>query len=158
MKLLYRQASHRDVDALFEVRSKTRENPISKARLAEMGITRSSIVEGFALSQLYGWVCVDRAAVIGFCIGDIESGEVLVLAVLPSYEGRGIGRQLLGRVVEELKEQGHPVPWLAADGNAAVRAHGFYRRLGWVPTGQMLENGDEILVLDSTNNIFGFYY
>ncbi len=151
MKLLYRQADYRDVDALFEVRSKTRENPISKARLAEMGITHSSIVEGFELGQLYGRVCLDGKAVIGFCIGDIESGEVLVLAVLPNYEGKGIGRQLLGRVMEELKEQGHHAPWLAADRNAAVRAHGFYRRLGWVPTGQMLENGDEILVLDGPN-------
>jgi hypothetical protein len=37
--------------------------------------------------------------------------------------------------------------WLAANPDPAGRAHGFYRSLGWRPTGEM-QHDDEILVLD----------
>ena len=48
----------------------------------------------------------------------------------PIYEGRGVG---YGRV------------WLAAAADPTVRAHGFYRSLGWRPTGELPPSGDEIL-------------
>jgi hypothetical protein len=38
--------------------------------------------------------------------------------------------------------------WLAANPDPAGRAHGFYRALGWRPTGEMQHGGDEILVLE----------
>lgn len=145
MSLCFRETRCDDVNQLFYVRSKTRENPISKARLAELGITHASSVEGFESGDLYGWVCVNHEKVVGFCTGQISTGEVLVLAVLPAFEGQGVGKQLLSKVVDKLLQSGTTSVWLAADRNSAVRAHGFYRRLGWEPTGQVLENGDEIL-------------
>lgn len=148
--LQYRKTQRNDVEAQFDVRSKTRENPISKARLAGMGVTPASMVEGLESGELCGWVCLNDTSVVGFCTGHIATGEVLVLAVLPAFEGRGIGKQLLGRVVEDLQQAGANLIWLSADSNSAVRAHGFYRQLGWLPSGEVLDNGDEILELRYT--------
>ena len=148
--LQYRKTHSSDVEAQFDVRSKTRENPISKARLAEMGVTPASMVEGLESGEFCGWVCLSGSSVVGFCTGHIATGEVLVLAVLPAFEGQGIGKQLLGRVVADLKQAGTSMIWLSADSDSAIRAHGFYRQLGWRPNGEVLENGDEILVLSAT--------
>lgn len=145
MDVYYRKTRSKDVDSLFEVRGRTRENPISKARLAQLGITHDSIVEGFETGCLCGWVCESAGNIVGFCTGDTATNEVLALALLPAFEGQGIGKQLLGEVVDELLHNGLGPVWLAADSNPAVRANGFYRYLGWRPTGRILENGDEVL-------------
>lgn len=150
MALHFRKTQSNDVSGLFEVRGKTRDNPISKQQLAQMGITHAAVVEGLESGELYGWVCVNQDSVVGFCTGDMATGEVLALAVLPGFEGQGVGKRLLGNVVDQLQSNGANPVWLAADSNARVRAHGFYRRLGWLPTGDVLENGDEILALHAT--------
>jgi len=72
----------------------------------------------------------------------------MVLAVLPEFEARGIGRRLLTLVVEWLRSCNHHRIWLAASPDPSVRAYGFYRSLGWHATGERLRNGDEILVLE----------
>ena len=64
---------------------------------------------------------------------------VVVVAVLPEYEGRGVGERLLSRRCGR--------PWLAANPDPAGRSHGFYRSKGWRPTGEPVHD-DEVLVLD----------
>ena len=71
----------------------------------------------------------------------------MVLAVLPDFEGLGVGRRLLSFVVGWLRAMGAQRVWLAASSDPGVRAHGFYRSLGWRPNGERLDNGDEILEL-----------
>ena len=83
--------------------------------------------------------------VVAFCYGDTQTGEVLVLAVLPDYEGAGVGRHLLSLMVDSLLSVGFPELWLAASPDPKIRAHGFYRRVGWQPTKTYDDNGDEIL-------------
>lgn len=77
--------------------------------------------------------------------------ELTIRETLPSdvHEGRGIGSNLLARVVEWLRSAGFSTLWLAASPDAGTRAYGFYRSLGWRPNGEIDENGDEILVLPS---------
>ena len=84
----------------------------------------------------------------GYCFGDRDGGEVLVLALLPAFEGLGLGRDLLARVVQQLAEQGHRRLHLACSTDPASRSHGFYRHLGWQPTGRLDGHGDEILELE----------
>jgi GNAT superfamily N-acetyltransferase len=81
-------------------------------------------------------------------MGDSGKGEVLVLAMLPDFEGRGIGATLLSRVVEWLRSFNPARVWLSASSDPATRAYGFYRAAGWRPIGEIDTNGDEILVLD----------
>jgi GNAT superfamily N-acetyltransferase len=84
---------------------------------------------------------------VGFSTGDSQTGEILVLAVLPHYEGMGIGKGLLSRVVDWLLKTGAQRVWLAASSEPTVRAYGFYRTLGWQLNGEHTANGDEILEL-----------
>ena len=92
-----------------------------------------------------GMVAEDKGEVIAYCYGNTQTGEVLVLAVLPEYEERGVGKKLLFMVVEYLFSQGLTELWLAAGANSSIRAYGFYRHVGWSPTGTFDDNGDEIL-------------
>ncbi len=149
MELIFRETLRSDIEGLFSVRARTRENPNSKEQLASLGITAESIVKQMASGRLKGWVCLDSSTLVGFCSGDAETGEVLVLAVLPDYEGRGIGTHLLSRVVEWLRSVGSHTIWLAASPDSRIRAHGFYRSLGWRPNGEIDENDDEILEFES---------
>ena len=149
MDLLFRETLPSDIDGLFSVRARTRENPISKEGLASIGITSDSIAKQMAGGRVKGWVCLHGSTLVGFCNGDAETGEVLVLAVLPEYERRGIGTYLLSRVVEWLRSVDSDTIWLAASPDTRIRAHGFYRSLGWRPNGKKQQNGDEILVLES---------
>jgi GNAT superfamily N-acetyltransferase len=149
MKLIFRETLTSDIEGLFSVRARTRENPISKDQLASLGITTESIAEHMASGRMKGWLCLDSSTLVGFCNGDAETGEILVLAVLPGYEHKGIGTNLLSRVVEWLRSVGCNTLWLAASPDSRTRAHGFYRSLGWKPTAEIDENGDEILELES---------
>ena len=148
MDLTFRETQVDDIEDMFSVRARTRQNPISKEHLATYGITSASSAADMASGKMKGWGCFHQAALVGFCNGDGTTGEVLVLAVLPEYEGNGIGTRLLSHVVEWLRSNGLRLPWLAASPDPRVRAHGFYRALGWRPDGRLLENGDEILVLE----------
>lgn len=147
MALIFRETLPSDVEDLFAVRARTRENPVSQEQLAELGITPVVIAEHIAGGRIKGWVCAHESGLVGFCIGDGQTGEVLVLAVLPEHENKGIGSKLLVHVVEWLRSIGFNTLWLAASPDAATRAHGFYRSHGWRPSGKTDENGDEILVL-----------
>jgi len=147
MDLEFRDTRITDVEALFEVRANTRQNQLSRAALAELGITPESTSAALISGATVGAVCTYRKRVVGFCSGAVETGEILVLAVLPDYEGRRIGTRLLDYVVARLRKAGSPRLWLAAAADPTVRAYGFYRALGWQATGERTANGDEILEL-----------
>lgn len=48
-------------------------------------------------------------------------------------------------VIEELKKHEFLRLFLSCSSDPNVRSYGFYRRLGWSPTGEKDEYGDEIL-------------
>lgn len=82
---------------------------------------------------------------IGFCFGSAQSGEIEVLALLPQYEGQGIGKELLRLVTTKLHSLGHQRLFLGCAADPSVRSYGFYRHLGWRPSGEIDSHGDEIL-------------
>jgi ribosomal protein S18 acetylase RimI-like enzyme len=145
MPLTFRKTQYRDIPDMFALRARTRENPISREELALLGITPESTAASLASGRTSSWVCLHCSSLVGFSTGDNTSGEILVVAVSPEFEGRGIGKKLLRSVVESLRSAGCNRLWLAASSDPNVRSHGFYRYLGWQPTGQSDANGDEIL-------------
>lgn len=145
LALKFRPTTQADLAATYAVRASTRDNPIPESRLLEKGITPEAVWAGFTRGDYVGWVCEADGVVIGFCTGDAATGEVLVLALPPDFEKKGIGARLLALVIEGMREKGSPRLWLAASPDPRIRAHGFYRANGWAPTGEVLENGDEIL-------------
>lgn len=145
MTLHFRDAQPADIPGMFALRARTRESRISREDLAGLGITPESTAAAMLSGRNRSWVCLDETSLAGFCTGDSCTGEVLVLAVAPDFEGRGIGKRLLTSVVDSLRSAGCARPWLAASPDPSLRAYGFYRWLKWQPTGQMTERGHEVL-------------
>jgi ribosomal protein S18 acetylase RimI-like enzyme len=144
-----REVVESDMDSLFDIRGRTRENAISRTYLESIGITAESWSASIRSGDQQTWVCSDGATPVAFCGADATTGELVVLAVLPGYEGLGIGKRLMNHAVEWLRSRGLRRLWLATSPDPTVRSHGFYRALGWRPTGERQERaGDEILVLE----------
>jgi GNAT superfamily N-acetyltransferase len=148
-----REAVESDIESLFEIRARTRENAIPRTYLESIGITPESWAAGLASGNDQTWVCFDADVPVGFCGADARTGEVVVLAVLSEYEGHGIGKRLLDQAVTWLRSRGCSRLWLATNPNPNVRSYGFYRSQGWRPTGEVQERaGDEILVLGTSRS------
>ena len=148
MPLSFRPALPQDIASCIEIRGRTRENAVSAARLEELGITEASWSGQVRRGELSGFVAEDEAALVGYCFGNVATGEIVVLALLPAHEGLGLGRQLLTMTVDRLKLLGHSRLFLGCSDDPSHRSYGFYRRLGWLPTGKRDGFGDEVLELE----------
>ena len=145
MSIEYRPALPSDIDECIDIRGKTRENSISALHLAALGITSEIWGESVKSGVLLGFICCFKGQTVGYCFGERGSGEVLVLALLPDFEGLGLGRRLLDLVVQALINAGNTRLFLSCSADPGSRSYGFYRRLGWRTTNQIDQNGDEIL-------------
>lgn len=131
----------------IRLRWMTRENAVSQERLRTLGITAATWADDIRSGELEGFVAQSGQELAGYCFGCPSSGEIVVLALRPAYEGQGLGRQLLALVVEQLFLRGHKRLFLGCSSDPAVRSYGFYRHLGWRSTGAVDERGDELLEL-----------
>lgn len=156
MNVQLRPAQPGDIAECIRIRGLTRENAIPADRLAALGITLESWSGQVARGELPGFVAeavegdpegVSRR-MAGYCFGDAASGEIVVLALLPEFEGQGLGQALLERCMALLRERGHTRLFLGCSDNPVHRSHGFYRHLGWVPTGERDGYGDEVLTIE----------
>ncbi len=147
MRPTYRPAKPDDAPECVAMRGKTRQNAFSEEQLRGIGITAESWAENIRSRALPGHVCTVDSAIVGYCFGSRESGEIEVLAVLAGYEGRGIGKELLRKTVDTLAQLGHRQLFLGCSRDPNSRSYGFYRHLGWHSTGTLDQNGDEILEL-----------
>jgi GNAT superfamily N-acetyltransferase len=129
--MIFREIERRDVSELFAVRAATRENALSSDQLAGLGITEESVRAMLGATHR-GWLCEIDGEVAGFAMGNRKNGEMWVVAVLPEYEGRGIGSELLARVENWLWSEGWNDIWLTTDVDPSLRAYGFYRGRAWV--------------------------
>lgn len=145
MTIQFRKAKPQDIAECIVIRGKTRENAISADRLAELGITLQSWSAQVESGELLGHLCQVNGQIVGYVFGATITGEVVVLALLPEYEGQGIGKELLQQTMDELKSLGHRRLFLGCSSDPQVRSHGFYRRLGWRPVGRTDKYGDEML-------------
>ena len=133
-KPFYRKITLLDLDELFTVRTSVRENVLTINELAKLGITPESTAGSLGRS-LDGFLCELSGRVVGFSIADVKAGELSVIAVLPEYEGRGIGRELL-RLSEDLAwAAGHESIWLWTGVDRSTRALRLYRNAEWIETG-----------------------
>lgn len=122
-----RPANPADVPALFHIRTSVRENHLSREQLISLGITEASIAKMIS-SAPCAWVAFVDDQVVAFSMVDIVEASLFAAFVLPSYEGMGLGAQLVHAAEEELFRH-HRDIWLETA--AESRAAGFYRRLGW---------------------------
>ena len=123
-----------DIRRCIEVRTLVRENRYSPEALHREGITEESVA-GMLATTHKGWVCEVDGQVVGFSMGNRSTGEFWVIAVLPEYEGRGIGRKLMDLAVQWLRASGWGEVWLWTSPDTSTRAYAFYRKSGWEDCG-----------------------
>jgi GNAT superfamily N-acetyltransferase len=140
-----RPARPEDAVECVVLRGQTRENAVSRERLKSLGITAQSWAEDIRTGELPGHICLAQGRMVGYGFGSRSHGEVVVLALLPSFEARGIGKELLRRVCGDLIALGHERLFLGCSSDPKSRSYGFYRHLGWRSTGAFDARGDEIL-------------
>ena len=139
------RAEPQDAAACITLRGQTRQNAVAAERLAEFGITAESWAELMRSGNLPGHTCHRDGRLAGYCFGDLETGEIIVLALLPEAEGLGAGKKLLSLVMQDLHAHGHQRLFLGCSSDPASRSYGFYRHLGWTSTGETDAHGDEVL-------------
>lgn len=145
MNVTYRKAVPEDTAACIDLRGRTRENAFSVEQLAALGVTLESWQSGIRDGSFPGYVAMVEERMAGYCFGDRDSGEIVVLALLPEYEGKGIGKALLERMVEDFRGWGFARLFLGCSSDPNSRSYGFYRHLGWTSTGTLDPANDEIL-------------
>ena len=143
-----REMSVTDLAASFVLRAATRENAMAREEIArDYGITEESLAKDMAAGKVRGWCAANAdGQLFAYSMGDRTSGEVLVVAVHRDWEGQGLGTAVLQQVVDWLVADGRDEIWLYANADPQLRAHGFYRSLGWRPNGTRNED-EEVLVL-----------
>jgi ribosomal protein S18 acetylase RimI-like enzyme len=90
----FREVTAADVPALLNVRTRTRENTMTLEELKRLGLNPQSVTESLGKSTK-GWVCDAADRVVAFSMADRTTGELLVIAVLPEYEGQGVSGRLM---------------------------------------------------------------
>jgi len=142
MNVNLRLIETKDLSAIIDLRASTRENRISRNELRKRGITEESTTELLRTTHR-GWLCEAEGKVLGFAIGDGKTGELWVIAVLPDFEGKGIGVRLIKMVEEWLWSLGWQEIWLWTSSDPNTRANQYYLKQGWHVT----ETKDHILYL-----------
>lgn len=145
----FREMLVTDIPAAFRVRTSTIENALTMQELTEdFELTPETLTESLKTSAK-GWVCECEDEVVGFAMGDSAEHELTVLAVLPHYEGNGIGKRLLTEVESWLFSLGGDEIWLVTAPNSSLRAYGLYVSQGWIPTGEILGEDEKFVKLRS---------
>src|SRR5262245_9448231 len=121
-----RIATRADLRKLQLIRSSVTENVLTSI------ITEEMIIE---VMEEYGriWIYEPDGQAVGFSAADKRTSNIWALFVLPAWEKRGIGKQLLHEAVEWLWLEGAKTIWLTTDPH--TRAEEFYQRQGWTRCG-----------------------
>lgn len=127
-------AKQDDIDTIFDIRTSVVENHQSREEIAELGITPESVVKMLE-TDCCAWVAEIDNQLVGFSIADATEKTIFGIFVLPSFEGRGVGRALMQAAESWLWSKGIEEIWLVTGNDPSLRAYGFYLHLGWIPVG-----------------------
>ena len=120
-------ASAADIGAMHALRLRVLENRLSDpARVTEESY-RAYVEAGSA------WLAPTERGLGGFAILDPAGAGVWALFVAPEAEGRGIGRALLDRLLDEARALG--LRRLSLETAPDTRAERFYTAAGWTKAG-----------------------
>jgi GNAT superfamily N-acetyltransferase len=101
MGIHIRAAVPADVNGIFTVRTSVNENILTREALQDMGITEATVREMIE-AELCTWVALDGEIIIGFSMILSDEGCLFAAFVLPTYEGRGIGKALVDVAEQQL--------------------------------------------------------
>jgi len=133
MLAILRQAIRQYIPAMHRVRLAVREN-----RLTSSVITEADYVPAIENTGR-GWVIEAGGKVVGFAVGNAQTGNIWALFVDPDHEGRGYGRRLHDAMVKWLFSCKLKCLFLGTGPD--TRARRFYETAGWQCTG-LAQNGE----------------
>ena len=135
-----RVATQDDIETLFDIRTSVVENYQSREEIAALGITPDT-VHAMLQTDCCAWITeVDQEAA-GFAIANKTERTIFGVFVRPTFERRGIGRQLMHAAEQWLWSHNIEEIWLLTGNDPALRAYGFYLHLGWSLAG-VEDSGD----------------
>jgi GNAT superfamily N-acetyltransferase len=120
---LIRRAQSADHPCITEIRNSVTENVLS-----DPGRITAEDYQWFEQNPGI-WVWEEDGTILGFAAADTRDGTIWALFVASGHERRGIGRALLARACEVLRQDGHRTAILTTA--PGTRAEGFYRAAGW---------------------------
>jgi ribosomal protein S18 acetylase RimI-like enzyme len=125
-----RRARDDDHALITEIRNSVRENALSDPH-------RITVEEYEWFERNPGiWVWEEKGEILGFSAADTRDGSIWALFVAPGHERRGIGRALLDKACDVLRQDGHRTAMLTT--SSGTRAEGVYRAAGWKVIGTSL--------------------
>ena len=97
MTYTYRYATEKDIDAIVAIEKSSMPNPWH----------RDNYLEAIQSNHAFIMVVVDGNAIAGFAVFYMTppESELPDIVVVPSYRGKGIGKELLNRCICELKSK-----------------------------------------------------
>ena len=125
---MIRPATREDIPRIFEIRDAVRENPLTDPG----AVTEADAAHLIDAGALWVWQEEDDL-VAGFSAGDARDGSIWALFVAPGHDGKGIGRALLQRACDALREAGHREAWLTTEPGSRAARH--YGAAGWTASG-----------------------
>ena len=125
---MIRTATRADLPRIFEIRNSVRENRLTDPSR----VTEADAVWFIDNAALWVWEEAD-GSVTGFSGSDPRDGSIWALFLAPGHEGRGIGRALLDRSRDALREAGHQTALVSTE--PGTRAERHYRAAGWTVAG-----------------------
>lgn len=126
--MIYRVATIADIPQIQIVRNAVTENVLSNPALVP-----DADVENYITNRGKGWVCQIDETIVGFAIADLVENNIWALFLLPSAEGKGIGKKLHQIMMDWYFMQTDTTVWLSTD--AVSRAATFYTLQGWKAVG-----------------------
>lgn len=132
--MFIRLAQQKDLETLFDIRTSVVENHQSREEIAALGITPKSVAK-MLKTDCCAWIAEVDGQDIGFAIANKTEKTIFGLFVLPSHEGRGVGRRLMQAAENWLWSNHSNEISLFTGNDPSLRAYGFYVHLGWTPVG-----------------------
>ncbi|WP_445400626.1 ribosomal protein S18-alanine N-acetyltransferase [Zobellella sp. An-6] len=126
MPPLFRPLTAADLDAMVAVEQAAHASPWSRTLLADSFGERYFTGSFWQGEQLLGYFIADRI---------LDESTLMNICVAPSWQGRGLGRQLLEQYLRLCRERGLARLWLEVRASNAP-ALALYRACGYVECGR----------------------
>lgn len=127
MNIYFRQAKNEDLDFLTSLRTRTMNTHLKKVGLpVDKESHRKRIFYRFNDARI---VCGEGVP-IGLLKSyrDVSGWNIVQVQILPEYQSKGIGAQIVGGVIEKAADDGQSVTLNVLKGNPAKA---LYKRLGF---------------------------
>jgi len=136
MHYIIRRAAPADIPALFAIRTAVRENHMSLAQLAEIGVTSESVADMLCKDNVACWIGLNVEVPLGFAMARAALADLFALFIRPEAQAKGLGTCLLARAEHWLAHQGVTTAWLLTGAEPGLRAASFYKSRGWNQGGE----------------------